>query len=251
MTVQLARPEIRTYANLELAALKAADQVQKTAAGAIRRHGFFTLVLAGGSTPRRLYEILASPPYSSRQAWQDFHLFWGDERCVAPDRPESNFGMAKEALLDRVAIPAGNVHRMRAEVGAPAEAAATYEQELRDFFALHPGRTADGYPRFDLVLLGLGEDGHTASLFPGSEAAGENEKWVAAAGPRGKPEVARITMTLPVLNNADNVLFLVSGTAKQGVMREIIDRPEAAAARFPAARVQPKGHLYWFAAHGA
>jgi 6-phosphogluconolactonase len=249
MAVQLVRPEIRTYANLELAALKAADLVQKTAAAAIRRQGFFTLVLAGGTTPRRLYEVLAAPPYSSRQPWQDFHVFWGDERCVAPGRPESNFEMAKKALLERVIIPAANVHRIRTEL-EPPEAAGAYEQELRDFFALHPERTAGGFPRFDLVLLGMGEDGHTASLFPGAEALEEEEKWVAAVGPRGEPEVARITMTLPVLNNADNVLFLIAGTIKQTIMREIIDRPEAAADRFPAARVQPKGRLYWFAAHG-
>jgi 6-phosphogluconolactonase len=248
MVENIVRPDIRTYANLELAAHKAADLVEKTATWAIDHHGFFTLALAGGNTPRPLHELLAGSPYSDRLSWSDFYIFWGDERCLPPDRPESNFAMAEETLLGDVGIPAANVHRIRGELTPSAQAARVYDQELRDFFGQHPERTSGGFPRFDLVLLGMGPDGHTASLFPGSELLQEEEKWVAATEPRGEPKVARVTLTLPVLNNAENVLFLIAGTRKQTIMREIVDHP-GKAARFPAARVQPKGRLFWFAAH--
>ena len=146
---------------------KAAEQWVNLARQAIARSGRFTVALSGGSTPKVLYSLLASPEYRERIDWLHVHLFWGDERCVPPDHPESNYRMVQEALLSKIQIPPENIHRMAGEKD-PQTAAVEYEQELRDFF-----QTKDAAPRFDLILLGLGEDGHTASLFPGTPAPDE------------------------------------------------------------------------------
>ena len=196
-----------------------------------------TVALSGGSTPKHLYSLLASPDYKNRIPWENVQLFWGDERCVPPDHPDSNFRMVQEALLSKIKIPAANIHRMAGE-REPQAAAADYEQELQKFFNLQRG----GLPRFDLILLGIGEDGHTASLFPGSDAINETQRWVVT------PFVAtlnshRLSLSLPVLNNAANVWFLVTGAGKADVVKQAF----SGSSDLPAARIQPvDGKLAWF-----
>jgi 6-phosphogluconolactonase len=214
----------------------------------------FTVALSGGSTPRLLFRELAAMAedpglsgqphpgsHASRQPipWHRLHWFWGDERPVPPDHPDSNFRLAESELLAKLAPPPGNVHRIEAELGA-AEAAARYEAELRSFFQLAPG----GRPRFDLVFLGLGGDGHTASLFPGTEALGETSRLVAAPWVE-KLGQRRITLTYPVLNAARRVLFLVTGADKAATLARVLAPPRQPE-ELPAQGVQPTaGELLW------
>jgi 6-phosphogluconolactonase len=239
--------DLRTFSSREKASLAAADLIEAAAGAAINDKGFFTLVLTGGADVRLLYEYLGGSPYSSRLSWQDIHFFWGDERCVAPDHPESNHAMARELLLAKVIAPLANVHRMPAEVTPPEKAAEEYEKALRAFFAPHPGLTDGRFPCFDFLLLGMGRDGHTASLFPGSPLLQEEALWVAAvAEPAGQPPVPRITLTLPVLNSAREILFLTTGQEKKIILDQIAADPQTASQQFPAARVRPAGDLRWF-----
>jgi 6-phosphogluconolactonase len=200
----------------------------------------FTVALSGGNTPRHLYALLTAAPYAAQIPWERVHVFWGDERHVPPDDAASNYRMAHEAFLSRVPIPEQNVHRIRAELPAAAEVARAYEADLHSFFHLRPGEL----PRFDLVLLGLGPDGHTASLFPGSAALHDTEHLVAA------PWVARfnthrITLTPMVLNNAATVVFLVSGTDKAATLHDVLDGPRAPD-QLPAQLIAPAtGTLLW------
>ncbi len=214
-----------------------ADCFIEIAQRAIRSSGRFAVALSGGSTPKHLYSRLGSPDYEERLSWPDVHLFWGDERCVPPDHPDSNFRMVKEALLSRVGIPPENVHRMAGE-REPQTAATDYEKHLQEFFLLKNG----ALPRFDLILLGIGDDGHTASLFPGTDAVHETERLVVAPFVE-KLKSHRLSLTLPVLNHGSEVWFLVTGSDKAGILKEIF----SAAADYPAAKVQPEnGKLIWF-----
>lgn len=216
---------------------KAAQQLIARARQAIAARGRFAVALSGGSTPRALYSLLACREFSVQLDWPRIYLFWGDERCVAPDHAESNFRMVQEALLSKISIPSENVHRMGGE-REPAKAAADYEAELRQFFSPHRGAP----PRFDLVLLGLGEDGHTASLFPGSSVLHETKCWVAATYV-DKLGGHRLTLTLPVLNNSAQAVFLVSGQGKASIVKEILS---ASPGNYPAARIEPvNGELCW------
>jgi 6-phosphogluconolactonase len=224
---------------------RAAEEFIRLAGQAVQSAGRFTVVLSGGSTPRGLYELLALDAYKERVPWSKVHLFWGDERCVAPDHPDSNYRMAREALLARISIPVENVHRMVGEQ-EPAVAATEYEDELKKFF-----RVPDGVlPRFDLILLGLGEDGHTASLFPGSAALAESGRVVVAHYVE-KLRTHRLTLTLPVLNHGAELVFLVSGDNKAEMVKQILagDRKPPP---LPAARVRPSsGRLIWMVTQDA
>jgi len=194
----------------------------------------FALCLSGGSTPRTLYELLAAPPYRDTFPWTRTHLFWGDERFVPHADPLSNYRMTREAMLDRVPISAANIHPVPTEGLTPDAAAAAYDAELRAYHARDPDQ-----PLFDVVLLGLGTDGHTASLFPGSPALKEQERLaVAVVGTR--PE-SRITLTYPALQSSRHVAFLVTGADKRPVFERI-----AAGSDDPAARVRSGGDLHWF-----
>ena len=240
------KTEIRSYANLPQLSLAAAEFIAELAEARIKERNIFTLVLSGGSTPRPLYEELANQPLSNKIDWQHTHLFWGDERCVPPNHPDSNFALAYEAMLSKVAVPPANVHRIPAETDSAETAAEKYEKSLREFVRVttEPD-SARTFPSFDLVLLGLGEDGHTASLFPGDAALEEKTKWaVAVDGSTATPPVPRVSLTLPVLNEARHVLFLASGAGKRKVFQEILNNPEKAG--YPAARVEPSGRLLWF-----
>lgn len=229
------------------------DMVQAAAAAfadvvetAVRLRGRCMVALAGGSTPRSLYAALADEHrlFRVRIPWPDIHFFFGDERCVPKSHPDSNFRMADETLLARIPVPVGHVHRILTEGPDPVAVAKDYEDRLREaFHAPNPE-----VPRFDLVLLGLGTDGHTASLFPGSDALAETVR-LAVATPG--PLHPRITLTLPVFNHARQVFFLVTGDAKQAVLRELLQAPGPVAA-LPASLVRPdRGRVTWFVATGA
>jgi 6-phosphogluconolactonase len=222
----------------------AARRFVTAAAQAVGETGRFVVALAGGSTPKRLYELLSTPAYAARVDWAHTHVFFGDERCVPPDDPASNYRMARLALLERVPLPAANVHRMRGE-DDPPRAADAYEHELRTAFATPygpPGVRSDG--RFHLVLLGMGDNGHTASLFPGLTAVRERERWVMA---EYVAEVGswRITLTPPVLNAAAQILFLVLGAEKAPMLKRVLRGP-VRPDELPAQAIAPRdGTLTW------
>jgi 6-phosphogluconolactonase len=231
--------EIRTLTTPQELFEAAAEEVVRTANEAAAQRGRFTIALAGGSTPKSLYNLLAT---NARTAlpWDRMFFFWGDERHVPPTDPESNYRMAEEAMLSKIPVAAGNVFRIKAENPDAAAAAEDYEQTLQKFFALEPGQ----FPRFDLILLGMGPDGHTASLFPGTAALQEKAQLVVANWVE-KMKTHRITLTLPVLHAARCVTFLVSGTDKATVLRAVLEEnvpPE----QYPAKLVKPSdGKLIW------
>ncbi len=208
-------------------------------AAAVAKQGRFAVSLSGGSTPKRLYENLAAAPYRDRFPWSRTHWFWGDERFVPPDDPKSNYRMVHEAMLSRAAVPAVNIHPVPTATGGPEAAASAYERELRSFYGadrLDPAR-----PLFDVTLLGLGSDGHTASLFPGTPALGVRDRWVAALV--GAQPEARITLTYPALESSRQAAFLISGADK----REVFARLRRGDESLPAARLRPTGSLWFFA----
>jgi 6-phosphogluconolactonase len=218
----------------------AAEEVIRDATAAVAQRGRFTIALSGGSTPKNLYTLIAANA-SASLPWDRMFFFWGDERHVPPDSPDSNYRMAKESFLSKVAIPPGNIFPVPAENPDASAAAETYEQSLRKFFALAPGE----FPRFDLILLGMGPDGHTASLFPETAALQEKSRLVVANWVE-KLNASRITFTLPVLNAARCVAFLVSGTDKAAVLHEVLEG-DAPAEKYPSKLVRPDaGRLIWF-----
>ena len=234
-------PEIRIVDTPDAVSRAAAEDFIALSRAAVDARGVFTVALAGGSTPRHFYQVLADDPaLRVRVPWQDIEFFWGDERHVPPDHPDSNYRMARDAMLSKVPVPAARVHRVMAEHPNAARAAADYEAELRSALEVPAGQL----PRFDLILLGMGPDGHTASLFPGTAALEERtrlvvENWVE------KIHTYRITMTFPVLNAAACVAFLVCGEEKAGVLGSVLgENPNGTA--FPAQLVRPAGgRLIW------
>jgi 6-phosphogluconolactonase len=247
--------EIQRYPDLETLSEGTADFVCSLAEEAVRACGRFVVALAGGKTPQGLYERLARVPVAGKMPWPRIHFFWGDERCVPADHPDSNFGMVFHALLSKMPVPPANIHRVPVEKGSPEDAARAYEECLRQFFdAMDPGSARRGSsiekrspPSFDLILLGVGKDGHTASLFPEDQALEETGRWVVAVEkPRGSPPIPRVTFTLPMINQAQCVIFLVAGADKRDVVRSIMEDPDEARAIYPAARVRPQGRVVWF-----
>jgi len=229
---------IEVYPDLESLSRGAAALLVKQANLAVAARGRFSVALAGGATPRRTYELLAAPPWLDQVPWGRVHVFWGDERCVDLNDSRSNARLAKEAWLDCVPIPADQIHPLNCATD-PAAAARQYEAQLREFFAGQP-------PILDLVLLGLGNDGHTASLFPGSAVLEEGERWAAAVY-LAESGLYRVTLTAPLINQAAMVAFLVAGGAKAGVLREVLHGPRDPA-RLPAQLIQPHhGELLWLA----
>ena len=228
--------DIITVSDPEELAQTATQRFTRMAQEAVGSRGRFSVALSGGSTPRALYELLARSPYRQRMPWEGLHLFWGDERCVPPSDPGSNFRLAEETLIAHVPIPPENIHRVQGEL-EPGAAARAYERTLRDFFC-------GPIPRLDLVLLGLGNDGHTASLFPRSTALEDTERLVVAVEAFYQDRPAhRVTLTLPAINTARQVLFLVSGHDKAEIVRSVLQGPDTA---LPAQRVQPTaGKLTW------
>ena len=207
------------YADADALAKGAAEKLLRLAHQSVAEHGIFTLALAGGSTPRKLYTLLGSDPAFRDFPWHETHLFFGDERHVPPSHIESNYLMVSTTLLASGLVPAAHVHRVRAELPDANMAALDYDVEVHSFFT--PGMRLDSLPRFDAILLGMGPDGHTASLFPGSKALEEKERWVVANWVE-KFKSTRITFTFPVLNAARNVLFLIAGADKAEMLREVL-----------------------------
>jgi 6-phosphogluconolactonase len=226
---------LETLADAEALASRVADWLLELATA---KAGAFAVALSGGSTPRRLYEHLAGPPYRELFPWSRTHWFWGDERFVPHDDPASNYRMALGALLSRAPVPAGNIHPIPTEGIDPQAAASAYERELKSFYGaerLDPVR-----PLFDVTLLGLGPDGHTASLFPGTAVLTERDRWVAAV--IGAKREARITLTYPALESSRQTAFLVTGKEKRAIFARFRLGDEA----LPAARLRPAGTLWVF-----
>ena len=218
----------------------AAQELAQTAQETIAHNGRMSIALAGGSTPKGLYSFMATEEFRSQIAWDKVHFFWGDERHVPPDHQDSNYRMAWETLLSRIPVPAEHIHRIPSELTNADEAAEEYTQALQKHFQLKQ----DEIPRFDVILLGMGPDGHTASLFPGTAAVRETKQFVAA--PRvEKFETYRITLTPPVLNEAANIIFLVAGSDKAETLKFVLEgayQPDL----YPAQIVNPtQGRLLW------
>jgi len=231
--------DLRIVDDLRGLSQAAAEEFVTQATGTVRANGRFTVALSGGSTPKSLFSLLAST-FRDQLPWDKMFFFWGDERHVPPDHPESNYRMAYEALLSKVPVPAENVFRVPAENPDASQAAADYEQTLRKFFELSPGT----FPRLDLILLGMGPDGHTASLFPGTSGLREKSRLVVANWVE-KFKAYRITFTLPVLNNAAVVTFLVGGADKAETVREVLEGSQPAEL-FPSKLIHPtNGRLMW------
>jgi len=220
----------------------AARSFMELAREAIAQRDRFVVALAGGSTPRRLYELLADRPYREQIDWPRLEIFWNDERAVPADHAESNYRLAWDTLLTKVPVNMTRVHRIPAETPEAEHAAAGYQQEIAEAL----GVPAEGPPpRFDLILLGIGEDGHTASLFPYTDAIKESTRWV-VANDVSQREMHRLTMTLPILNRARHIIFLVTGESKAAVVREILEGPQDLQ-RLPSQGVLPRdGQLRWF-----
>lgn len=231
-------PHVMVVADPEALAEAAARTIVDAAIEAVAARGSFRGALAGGETPRATYTRLAGPPWSERMPWSRTWVFFGDERGVPPDHKESNYGMAARTLLSRVPIPPGQIFRIRGDAEDPEAAAAEYARDLATVFGTRRGEL----PRFDLILLGLGVDGHTASLFPGSPVLKEIFRTVAAVHAAAATVPQRFTLTLPVLNAAARVLFLVAGPEKAKVVKATLGEPTT----LPAAMVRPTtGELVW------
>ena len=228
------QPDVRVFPDLPSLSQAAAAEFVALAREAVQARGLFTVALSGGSTPRTLYSLLADDPQLRGEvAWEKVHFFFSDERHVPPDHPDSNYRMVDRALLSKIPALPSSVHRMATELKDASGVADAYERELQAFFALGPGEV----PRIDLVLLGLGAEGHTASLFPGSEALRETRRLAVATWVK-ELRAWRITLTFPVLNNASEVAFLVSGAGKAEALRNVLEgipNPDL----WPAQAVQP------------
>jgi 6-phosphogluconolactonase len=236
-------PQVEVFGSPQELFAAAAKKFCSVGSSAIQDHGRFTVALSGGSTPRGLHQELVTH-FSSELQWGNVFFFWGDERHVPPDSSDSNYRMAKETLLSKLPIAPENIFRVPAELPDARQAAAKYEQTIQKFFRLEP----DSFPRFDFILLGMGPDGHTASLFPGTAALQEKDHLVVANWVE-KLNAFRITFTYPVLNNAAHVMFLVSGDEKAEMVRRALKDPGA---NLPCQRVRPaSGELLWYLDKGA
>jgi 6-phosphogluconolactonase len=232
-----ARENIQIHDDAKAAARAGAEEFRSLARAAAAAGRNFAVALTGGDSPRELYRLLGTDEFAGEIPWERVHLFWGDDRCVPPDHPRSNFGMAAELFVDRVPIPRPNVHRMPAELG-PHEGARLYEEELRSFFS-------GGLPHFDLVHLGVGDDGHIASLFPFEHGnLMERERWVLPALERELGE-RRVTLSLATINAAANVRMLLPDGEQKEMVRRLLVGP-LDPFRLPAQLVRPDGGVQWW-----
>ncbi len=241
MIVNSKNRKIQIVADAEAMSGAAAETLIEHISVSLQTHDVYSIALSGGSTPRKLYALLADDPrLRGRMPWERVHFFWGDERHVPPDHPDSNYHMAFEAMLSKVNIPAANIHRIRGEDPAADKAAEDYAHDLRRFFRIASGKM----PHFNCILLGMGPDGHTASLFPGSPALNEQKRLVMANWVE-KFNSFRITLTVPVLNNADLILFLVGGSQKAETLKAVLEDGPAPD-RYPVQRIHPQhGSMLW------
>src|SRR5215216_7300314 len=230
------KPDIRIFKDFEELSWDAARLFVERAAHAIAERGHFLVALNGGNTPERFFQLLASD-FRENVDWSKTHIFWGDERCVPASDPGSSYGQARDLFLRRVPIKESNIHRIKGELAA-ADAAQDYDLTLKEF-ASHPM----DFPRFDLVYLGIGEDGHTASLFPGTPALNVADRWT-VENPVYKLDSVRLTLTVPVLNAAKKIIFLVAGEGKARALKEILGG-DADPHEYPAKLIRPKGRTVW------
>jgi 6-phosphogluconolactonase len=233
------RMETRVFPDLEALSRGALGEIMRVMQDAVATRGRFAIALSGGRTPAKLYSLWAEDErYRTRTPWDRVHLFWGDERYVSQDDPLSNYRMTRETLIERVPIPPANVHPVPTEITGHEKVAEAYESNLRNFF----GSEA---PAFDVQLLGLGGEGHTASLFPHSPALDEKQRWVAAVEVPATPP-RRFTLTPVVLNYGRNTFFLVAGADKREILAALRNETDAPTSQYPAARIHPEGPLVWF-----
>ena len=231
-------PKIQIHKNLQELSIAAAELFTASAEQSVASRGRFLAALSGGGTPKPLHEMLASDPYQDKVEWKKTHIFWGDERCVPNNDPGNNYFQARQALLDRVPLPVENIHRVISEL-EPEEAALDYASQLKDF-----AEAPHAWPRLDLVILGMGDDGHTASLFPGSQVEIASPTVAVTANYQDRP-ARRVSLTPLVINAARRVIFLVSGQSKAETLARILNgeyQPEL----LPAQRIRPTdGEVIW------
>lgn len=237
------KAKVKIYPDPRELSMAAAEMFIELAHNSIAERDRFIVALAGGSTPLKLYALLASEPYSERVDWSKVHVFWGDERCVPPDHPDSNYRRAYETFISQVPLPEGNIYRIPGEK-TPEQAASEYEETLLRFFSSLPSEEERSQASFDLFILGMGDDGHTASLFPGSRSLNEQVRWVVASYV-DRLAAWRVTLTPALINRARKVVFLVSGSGKSYTLQRVIYgsyQPD----RYPAQLIQPaNGDLVW------
>jgi 6-phosphogluconolactonase len=231
--------DTRVFPDIDALSRGALEEVLRNLHEAVAQRGRFAIALSGGHTPAKMYALWGAPgKYRDETPWDRVHMFWGDERYVPADDPLSNYRMTREALLGHVPIPAANVHPAPTSLPTPEKAAEAYDAHLRGFFGA-------AEPAFDVTLLGLGPEGHTASLFPGSPALEEKQRWVAAVQVAAKPP-NRLTFTLPVLNRSRNTYFLVAGENKREILAALRAEPDSRPSQYPAGRVRPAdGRVLW------
>jgi len=233
--------KVDMFADSQALTVAAAQRFALLAANSVRDHGAFAVALSGGSTPKALYQFIVSDKaIRSKIPWSKIHFFFGDERHVPPDHADSNFRMANEAMFQALPAEELHIHRVRGELASAAKAAEEYEADVKQFFESR-GLLDHGFPRFDLILLGMGPDGHTASLFPNSAGLQETTRWVVANWVE-KFKTDRITMTLPVLNSAAEVIVFVSGAEKAPIVAEALNQP-VGEPKYPVQRVRPRNGI--------
>ncbi len=234
------KPTLKIFSNIETFGKTIAEELVHTINQALKMKDDFSIALAGGKTPRGIYNHCAAPSLRNAHFWQYVHFFWGDERCVPPDHPESNFRMVQEAFLSKIRIPNANIHRIRGE-DPPQSEVRRYEKEMKDYLPADKNMAL----RFDWIFLGVGTDGHTASLFPNSKALHE-QRLPCAIAEDPKSGQQRITLTLPVINNSRRITFLVTGKEKATVVHKILSK-DPVSLHYPAAKVLPTdGSLEWY-----
>jgi 6-phosphogluconolactonase len=232
------RMNTKVFPDLDSLSRAAMDETLAIIRDAVAQRSRFAIALSGGHTPAKMYELWAATPDRDQTPWDRVHLFWGDERYVPQDDPLSNFRMTRETLISHVPIPTANVHPMPTLPGPPEKSAEAYEKELRKFFGAAP-------PEFDLQLLGLGPEGHIASLVPGAPALEEEQRWVMAVEAPAKPP-QRLTLTPVVLNQGRNTFFLVAGNDKREIVSALRNETDSKPSQYPAGRIRPTGRVLWF-----
>jgi 6-phosphogluconolactonase len=239
------KPRIVYCKNKKEFAKVSGDYIRDLSAECIKKTGRFTIMLPGGSTPETVFEYLALPETQKTIDWRSFFVFWGDERYVPADNPDSNYRMAHRSLLSKVPIQEENIFRVPTEAGTVEEAAKTYEKTLKTFFSKGP--MSGGFPVFDLILLGMGRDGHTASLYPDNPALKEFKRWVTAVrAPASAPVRKRISITFPFINSSTRACFLVTGSEKTEIMKDVLKEESLKEKKIPSSMVNPKEEIIWF-----
>ncbi len=243
-------PEIRHFATMEQLNQAVAVNLLAFSHECVRDYGLFSVALAGGNTPLGLYELLSTPQVTKKFPLFNTHFFWGDERFVPHDDPMSNVFTVKDTLLSLPELPLENIHPIQTQNITPEESATAYEAELKAYFSqseLDLDIQNPNDPLFDVILLGVGADGHTASLFPGTDTLNEQTRWVApASAPENVVPRQRVTLTLPIINRSRHVYFIVSGKSKSAIVSKILDTPEGTVGVYPAAQVRAQDRIIWF-----